>query len=328
MASCPPPGKRARTDDLDASMPPSKAVRHSKHWYRDGSIVLHVENVLFRVHQTLLEVHSEVFRDMSTASQPDGNHMLDGCHVVRLTGDRCEDWVLMLDSLYDAISYCNLADKRLDDTKLRAVSAVLRLATKYRMPTHREKSLKTLSTHFPNRNHFEISPLDAPMLDSTYDIIKLARESNAPTLLPFAFLYISCMREPRHIVHSEKLGAEDKIRILHGILQLVRMQRTEVYHSVDQFRRSVACTASCTLPTYLLPWYGDDADELYWVADGETHKDRVKHSDLQSHLCQTCYETVLEEVTEGEQKMWEATPSIFDLGKSWDDLRQMQNYDT
>ena len=55
MASAPRSAKRARTDDAEnqAAYDASQATRHNTHWYRDGSIVLHVENVLFRVHQTV-----------------------------------------------------------------------------------------------------------------------------------------------------------------------------------------------------------------------------------------------------------------------------------
>ena len=44
--------KRQRTED-----PPdlSAAKRHDKHWCRDGSVVLHVDDTLFRVHQSVCE---------------------------------------------------------------------------------------------------------------------------------------------------------------------------------------------------------------------------------------------------------------------------------
>ena len=55
MASAPRSAKRARIDDAENQAPydDSQATRHNTHWYRDGSIVLRVDNVLFRVHKTV-----------------------------------------------------------------------------------------------------------------------------------------------------------------------------------------------------------------------------------------------------------------------------------
>ncbi|KAG8723387.1 hypothetical protein FRC09_003519 [Ceratobasidium sp. 395] len=46
---------------------PSPAItRDSQHYYEDGSVVLLVSNVLFKVHASLLKARSKVFKDMLT----------------------------------------------------------------------------------------------------------------------------------------------------------------------------------------------------------------------------------------------------------------------
>lgn len=80
-----------------ASTPVS--IRHPEFWLYDGSIVLAVGNTLFRVHQTILANHSEVFADLFTIPQPDGEFMIDGCHVVHLYDDE-KDFLDLLKAVY------------------------------------------------------------------------------------------------------------------------------------------------------------------------------------------------------------------------------------
>lgn len=87
-------------------------TRHQEFWLYDGSIVLAVENTLFRVHKTILANHSEVFADLFTIPQPVGEEMMDGCHVVRLYDDSEEDFVNLLRAMYHpeyvlAVSFAN-----------------------------------------------------------------------------------------------------------------------------------------------------------------------------------------------------------------------------
>lgn len=79
---------------------PSPTTRHGEFWLYDGSIVLAVENTLFRVHQTILANHSEVFADLFTIPQPDGEEMIDGCHVVRLFDDNENHFTDLLRAMY------------------------------------------------------------------------------------------------------------------------------------------------------------------------------------------------------------------------------------
>lgn len=74
---------------------------HPDFWLYDGSIVLSVESCLFRVHQTILANHSEVFADLFTVPQPEeeGEEMIDGCRIVHLS-DNENDFVDLLNAIY------------------------------------------------------------------------------------------------------------------------------------------------------------------------------------------------------------------------------------
>lgn len=89
-------------------------MRHPDFWFNDGSVVLVVQNTMFRVHKTFLSRNSPVFRDMFSLPQPPSSmaplgsdspqvKMIDeieGCPVVRLH-DSSDDVSNFLYALYD-----------------------------------------------------------------------------------------------------------------------------------------------------------------------------------------------------------------------------------
>lgn len=100
----------------DPTLPPSChaldkepiITRHPRFWMYDGSIVLRAENTLYRVHQTVLAAHSDIFDGLFTVPQPqvtlplDGHSppFVDGCHVVTLYGDKERDVEDLLHAVY------------------------------------------------------------------------------------------------------------------------------------------------------------------------------------------------------------------------------------
>lgn len=91
-----PAGSRFVRKHLDAT-------RHEEFWFHDGSIVLLVGALMFRVHQTVLSTHSEVFAGLFVVPQPPagtkGQEMIEGCHVVQLHDDP-SDFVDLLKGIY------------------------------------------------------------------------------------------------------------------------------------------------------------------------------------------------------------------------------------
>lgn len=80
-----------------------EVLRHPDFWLRDGSIILSVQHVLFKVHQTILAQHSEIFADLFDLPQPDpefgGDDLLEGCRVVQLQ-DSPDDFEDLLRAIY------------------------------------------------------------------------------------------------------------------------------------------------------------------------------------------------------------------------------------
>jgi hypothetical protein len=78
------------------------ASQHPDFWFHDGSIVLCADKTLFRVHQTVLAKHSEVFEDLFSLSPPkvEEDDIVDGCRVV-LLHDSKDDFVDLLNAIYN-----------------------------------------------------------------------------------------------------------------------------------------------------------------------------------------------------------------------------------
>lgn len=73
-----PSSKRSR-ENLDDG-----TITHAEPWLDDGNIILQAGTTQFRVHASILSIHSPVFRDMFNLAQPDS--AVD-CSVVHLSDD-------------------------------------------------------------------------------------------------------------------------------------------------------------------------------------------------------------------------------------------------
>ncbi|KAG9001605.1 hypothetical protein FRB93_012031 [Tulasnella sp. JGI-2019a] len=113
------PLKRARVSGMDS------CTKDSSFFFRDGTIFLVVETTVFKIHQSVLERHSTVFRDMfsipSSADGGDASNQWEGLPVVTLN-DLAEDVRALLRLTYDTPPI---------DAPLAMIGAVLRIAHKY-----------------------------------------------------------------------------------------------------------------------------------------------------------------------------------------------------
>lgn len=129
-------------------------MRHPDLWFSDGSVVLKSDNIMFRVHMSVLSRHSVFFRDMFTLPQPipaasssNSNHSQDetveGCPVVLLQ-DSADDLTSLLVALYDGTTF---GDNGREDFKV--VAGILRLSSKYMVDSLRTKALTHLTDAWP-----------------------------------------------------------------------------------------------------------------------------------------------------------------------------------
>jgi len=189
-------------------------VRHSDFWFDDGSVICQAESVLFKVHMSQLARHSVCFRDMFSIPQPCGTDL--ACHCPTDHSPRCrcytipivqlhdtaEDVGNLLTALYDGPTRSNFGDNGFED--FRSVSGILRLSTKYIIESLRAKALAHLSIAWPSdlkawdvredlsrAYETESASNGGHLYPHPIAVINLAREVNAPSLLPSAFYDLS-----------------------------------------------------------------------------------------------------------------------------------------
>jgi len=78
---------------------PDHAIRHDSLWFDDGSVVLSVEQTLFRVHHSVIRVQSEIFANLFRIPQPNGETTIEGCAVICLP-DKAADVADLLKAFY------------------------------------------------------------------------------------------------------------------------------------------------------------------------------------------------------------------------------------
>ncbi|KAH9829965.1 uncharacterized protein C8Q71DRAFT_818035 [Rhodofomes roseus] len=254
-------------------------VRHHDLWFSDGSIVLRAENVLFRVHISQLSRHSTVFADMLEFPQPAGTpssdaggdgeqgERIDGCPVLFLH-DKAEDVMNLLHALYDGPSF---GDNGRED--FRAVSGILRLANKYDIEKLRSTAVDHLSTAWPmtlrawdlredlaRTYEIETGMQRGFRYPSPVAIINLAREVDAPHLLPSAFYDLSRYHYaqvfgtvPGEPDDHEPLGAGSPraSTLAHADIQKLAVGKEAAAHAVTWLIQSMAHGSHGDSPRHL-----------------------------------------------------------------------------
>jgi len=191
-------------------------------WHTDGNVVLRTaEGTLFRLHHSILSIHSVVFRDMfSLGIQAPDAETIEGCPVVDMS-----------DSVYDLTHfllplYAGGNSPHLDSASVlpfRVVSAMLRLGMKYEVAHLSRRALELFEEAYPST----LEAYDAlPKGRSTSFHLRrglnpirtflLARSFNLDTILPCA-LYECCQFSLSSLIHGycgtdgvrEKLSTED-----------------------------------------------------------------------------------------------------------------------
>lgn len=107
------PTKRRRVENEDSNEE-SKAdnsqrlkTRSNEYWFEDGNVILEAENVQFRVHRSMLSLHSTVFADMFRMPQPiqpDLETYIEGCPVVTLA-DSADDVSAIISIFYGNMKF-------------------------------------------------------------------------------------------------------------------------------------------------------------------------------------------------------------------------------
>ncbi|KAF9055572.1 hypothetical protein BJ165DRAFT_1398399 [Panaeolus papilionaceus] len=172
---------------------------HPYFWFSDGSIVLSVQTMLFKVHRSTLATHSEMFADMFNVGHQglegqseDEDEWFDGCRVVKLFDDSSEDWVDLLSAIYKPNHFDDVPARQFQirhspsnpdasqpynaipssekpfnlSVALDFTTGILRLSHKYLIPHLRARCLSLLAPFFPTT--FEDFAISMPLLNPQF----------------------------------------------------------------------------------------------------------------------------------------------------------------
>ena len=101
--------------DIDAqheNAPPKAPTHHERLWFPGGDVILKTNTLLFKVHKDVLSLQSSVFKDMFDFPAVNGEQSggdisgdtretFEGLPMVYLVGDRAEDVVHLLRTVYE-----------------------------------------------------------------------------------------------------------------------------------------------------------------------------------------------------------------------------------
>jgi hypothetical protein len=156
-------------------------------------------------------------------------------------------------------------------------------------------------------------------------IVNLARETNVPELLPFAF-YLCARLNPDLILKgtsTDVLSWVDKAICFAGRDKLLNAQRTLTYSFFVDFKGSPSCVFYPTMCSSVLP-----------VKTRRTWERRVfvhvlalepcTPTSFALQACAPCVKHAMLQHQDGRKQLWDMLPGIFQLG-SWEDIRNTQN---
>ncbi|KIM37361.1 hypothetical protein M413DRAFT_20350 [Hebeloma cylindrosporum] len=275
--------------------PEPAIVRHHEFYFSDGSVVIIVERTAFRVHQSILARHSEVFNGLWEVPQPSRMEVYDGCPSMHLSGDSVDDFVDVMRVIYDVFHF----DRIKPDTSLSSLitflSGILRISTKYHMQGLRNKCITIIQDKFP----------------STL--------SGCDEILPWAF-YLCTHISVNDILANSVLSWQDKALCLAGKERLWEMQKWHTHAFMLDFKQAPQCASNCSarIPRPLKL-------ENFEVMRINPHP-LEEYKDWKTlNLCQRCQTMAETQHRNGREKVWQELPSLFHLGKSWDNICEDQD---
>ncbi|KIY47469.1 hypothetical protein FISHEDRAFT_45129 [Fistulina hepatica ATCC 64428] len=298
-----------------------RAKCHNEFWFEDGSIVLLVEDVLFRVHRTTLARHSQVFATTFCLPQPADEPSFDGCPLINLPSDSNLHWQYLLTVLYDPFYFGTLLDKVASkDTHFPladVLAGLLRLSDKYAFTAVRQKTVQVLRRLIPTScEDYTQLPTSHPRPQD----IDLFREANTPEFLPYCLFSASCLPEEDIRAHPH-LSPDDKELCLLGKERLQESQKTSL-SSIYDFSPSPRCRYSPNCKALMFDCAKIKGDVHALVSLKDVH--RRQPQDFWA--CPSCLSHTFQVNELGMQQVWDKLPAIFSLG-SWSQLRREQAYD-
>ncbi|KAJ7127282.1 hypothetical protein C8R43DRAFT_700116 [Mycena crocata] len=319
-------------------MAPSEPQRVQELWFDDGNLVIQAENSQFRVFRGILAARSSVFQDMLSFPQPSDAELVVGCPLVRLPDSLWEVTVFL-----KAIFLPGFFRSFPAETDFDTVIGCLRLSHKYGVDYLRRRALIHLSSghrstlsDWDEIDHeagegdlsFKIPSWPWPMDSaSRIYIVQLAREIDAPWLLPIAFYRVSVGFAMgtlgKEVFHGTpyngvpaSLSAQDQDSFVKG--HNIQIQCTG---DILRFLSHPPHIDCCTSSRQCLEDRLRVIDDFQEIVRDQLDVWEEDDWDRFEELCDTCRQTLRKTHTAARQAFWDKLPEIYDL-PPWEELEE------
>ncbi|KAJ7650021.1 hypothetical protein FB45DRAFT_7731 [Roridomyces roridus] len=315
----PSPTRRQRSDG-------GEIVHSSEIWHSDGSVVLQAGCTQFRVHWSVLSLHSSFFRDLQGLPQPPDEPKVDGCSVIELS-DSSDDVETVLKALYDPLFFLQ------PSLPLSVIASHIRLGRKYDLKNILAAVVEPLTYENPStleEYHRLIGPSGyfptkfQPYRGSLMDVLTLARENNLLAILPCAYCRVTLCYTQAELFDGVQRPDGTYATVSPADIRLCTLARIQMLRS---------------------QW--EEGHSLRWLRTGGSKrckdddscgKSRTRFSQelvlkgkvrvfppidsvlKRTKVCDACKEDGRIKIAEGCQKMWELLPSFFGLSP-WAELK-------
>ncbi|TCD63685.1 hypothetical protein EIP91_005090 [Steccherinum ochraceum] len=323
------PSKRARNDASPQRLGEESTTgyKHSDaFWLRDGNVVLVAEKVAFRVHQSVLERKSVVFKDMFGVPQPENAERMEECPLVHVS-DAAEDITHLLSVLYDGDRFLNMDSP----ISMRMVFALLQLGIKYQIDYLRDEAISVLKIVYRptyakyiglKRSNNALRVTERRLTEDSIVVINLAWKHGLSSLLPGAF-YVCALLPYRTLADATvrvlekddltKLSSDDLVRCLNGRQAL----QSKFLRRFKFLSKTTACS-DCLKPHECPESLQDRKDEDLWehvsnIIDGDF--DPLEEFDWMQwlHVCDECRMHFDEVDGVARKNMYDGLPGTFNL---------------
>ncbi|KAJ6551380.1 hypothetical protein B0H19DRAFT_1157418 [Mycena capillaripes] len=278
-------------------------------WHDDGSVVLQAESTQFRVHWSVLSLHSTFFRDMRGLPQPADQPSIEGCPVIQLH-DSSVDVEHLLNALYNPHLFSA------KELHLPLIAAIVRLA---QIRLQKSPRCGCPTPHPRKSNDFAgIVHYDSIV----FDVITLARENNLFAVLPCAYLRAIFFYNEEDILDGipstirprVTLSFHDQRTCILASKKILRAQwehtRFEAWMSSDA--PALGCTNRCSMKKKFI------FQEL--LKSGLPLASFHHYATVEQQFCNACKLQHKEVIAEGRKKVWDDLPGFFGL-PPWDELK-------
>nr|GAT54866.1 predicted protein [Mycena chlorophos] len=308
-------------------------------WFSDGNVVLQAGTAFYKLHQSILGMHSPIFKDMFEIPQPQDGETMDGCPLVRLPDAEVEV-TPFLRALLDPQFF----PPHPSTTDFATIYGCLHLGHKYEVAFLRQRGLHHLGSKF--RMHLDYfdqqlhDPEDEERLainntswedpeDPSYLLcaISLAREVDAPWLLPCMFYVLSTKFNDlgSRIFHGSTCGAipaqlsrADQELVVRGCEATTLATHNIVQRVVTKFLYDVA---ECQDANRCAPVRLIIVNNLRAELGSKAALAQMSYTGYYGGmtLCGVCRKTVEREHETARKGFWDQLPKIYELG-DWDNL--------